>query len=116
MAKMYFQSARRTGRTSLLIESLKDGDRVVCAALPEARRLQKLADARGVNVKFTVVEPSRPELLTASTGRTVFDHSWVEQYYMASLKQCQSDIDTMQRNMSGTGDVVRFHNHFGAGD
>ena len=35
MANVYITSARRTGRTTSLLESLKDGDRVVFASSRE---------------------------------------------------------------------------------
>ena len=42
MALTYIQSARRTGRTTSVVESVKDGDRIVFADRREAERVRRL--------------------------------------------------------------------------
>lgn len=106
MALGYFQASRRTGRTTSLVESLKDGDRVCCATEQEAKRLGLLCRERGLQVDFMVLDPADPTGVFKRgrpEGRTILDHSWVELYYMRALDRCASGIDALQRESSGYG-------------
>lgn len=105
-ALIYFTSARRTGRTTSLIESLKDGDRIVFANQREADRVKRLCLERGLNVSFIVVDPRKVRDIfqyPTSEGRTIFDHSWVEDFYLHAIEACRKDIDYIQREASGYG-------------
>lgn len=106
MLHTYISTSRQTGRTTSLLESLKDGDRVCCASANEAEQLARLCRERDLNVRCIVVHPGEPgQLFTRppSEGRTIFDHTWVEQYYLSTMKRCQADIDHLQRQSSGFG-------------
>lgn len=106
IARVFFLSARRSGRTTSLIESVKDGDRIVCATSNEVARLQRLCRERGRSVECIVIDPCAPERIFqrgTSTGRTIFDHTWVEQYYIAALERAEKDIDQLQKEGSGFG-------------
>jgi hypothetical protein len=59
MTRLYSQTARQTGRTTSLIESLKDGDRVCCATTEEARHLKRMCRDRGLQV--TVITLPGPD-------------------------------------------------------
>ena len=110
MARAYFQASRATGRTVSLIESVKDGDRIVCATRLEAQRLKQLCKERGVEVACIVVPPHSPQRLFdggTPQGRTVFDHTWVEIFYTEAIKRCQADIDKLQEMASGYGEPHR---------
>jgi len=110
MAEMYFRSARRTGRTTSLVESVKDGDRIVFANSREAERVQRLCLERGVKVECVVVEPKTPERVFergTPDGRTIFDHSWVEQRYLDAIERTQQEIDHLERQASGYGEEHR---------
>lgn len=110
MAQVYFSSARRTGRTTSLVESVKDGDRIVFADTKEAARVKKLCRERGVEVDCLVVDVAYPSQLFGpgtSQGRTVFDHSWVAQYYRMALQRAQQEIDHLERESSGYGEAHR---------
>jgi hypothetical protein len=103
---MYAQSARRTGRTTSLIESVKDGDRICFSSHQEARHVKALCADRGVRVECVVVSPSHPEQLLdlgTAQGRTLMDHSWVEQYYIAAIERAQAEIDQFEARLSGYG-------------
>lgn len=41
-AEVYFMSARRSGRSTFLVNSLNEGDLVVCASRGEAEHLRRL--------------------------------------------------------------------------
>lgn len=106
MALTYTQSARRTGRTTSLLDSLKDGDRVCFFDAREADRFQRLCRERSLKVECIVVptaDPGRIFERGTSEGRTIFDHTWVEQFYIQALERCHSDIDKLQRESSGDG-------------
>ncbi|HEY3432535.1 MAG TPA: hypothetical protein VGK09_08305 [Rhodocyclaceae bacterium] len=110
LALTYFQSSRRTGRTASLVESVKDGDRVVFADSKEAERVRRLCLERGVTVECIVIDPKESERVFergTSNGRTIFDHSWVEQRYLQSLERIQMEIDHLDRQASGYGESHR---------
>lgn len=107
---MYSRAARRTGRTTSLVESVKDGDRIVFNNPKEAERVRRLCLDRGVTVDCMVVEPRAPELmlgLGTPQGRTIFDHSFVEAYYLLAINRAQGQLDGMAQQASGYGAAHR---------
>jgi hypothetical protein len=40
-------------------------------------------------------------------GRTIFDHTWVEQQYMAAIARTMQEIDHLEREASGYGEAHR---------
>lgn len=110
MASIYFRQSRLTGRTTSLVESVKDGDRIVFANSHEAERVRRLCREREVDVTCMVVDPSTPERLFevgTSEGRTIFDHGWVEQHYINAIEAARSQIDHLERQSSGYGEAHR---------
>ncbi len=104
VVNLYSITARRSGRTISLINSLKDGDRVIFDSEREARRVQRLAKDRGINLDYLVVNPDNPEALyqyRMSSGRTIFDHVWVEAFYKNSLQYSHEWIEKAQTRLSG---------------
>lgn len=103
MAFAYFRSARQTGRTTSLIDSLKDGDRVMCATSKRAYELQRKCCERGLNVECFVTAVSGQRVMERgpAKGRSLFDSQWLEQYYMAVLEHAQEEIDYLQKLTSG---------------
>ena len=110
MALNYTYSARRTGRTTSLVESVKDGDRIVFAEQHEAKRVQRLCLERGVKVECIVIDPRDPGRVMERKqpeGRTIFDHSWVESYYMRAIELAGDTLDRLEREASGYGAAHR---------
>lgn len=110
MAQTYFQTARRTGRTVSLVESVKDGDRLIFTNRTEADRVYRLCQGRGVIAECIVIDPSRVSELFergSSKGRTIFDHSWVEQWYLSALENACKQLDTLECETSGYGEAHR---------
>lgn len=110
MVRMYTYSARQSGRTISLVESLKNGDRVVFLNPKEADRVKRLCLERDVTIACIVVDPQRLDRLMdapQSEGRTIFDHSWVEQYYLGAVERCQKELDHFQTETSGYGAAHR---------
>lgn len=105
---IYFRSARRTGRTTNLVESVKTGDRVVFDNPNEARRVKHLCKLRNVEIETIVIDPKFPEKLfdqgpVLNDGRLIFDHSWLEKYYENVFLTAENRIDYFQREISGFG-------------
>lgn len=111
MSTIYRQSARQTGRTTLMIKSLKSGDRVIFTSTNEADRVRRLAKQEyNKDIECIVVNPRTPELLRnrgSSQHRTIFDHSWVEQYYKNTISFCESTIDWFQTELSNNREPPR---------
>lgn len=109
-ARIYFQSARHTGRTQALIEAVKDGDRICFTSEREARRVVRLIKERGINVDYIVADPKTPDSLFqkgTGQGRTILDHSWVEEYFLRGIENMQKDIDYFETQLSGYGATHR---------
>lgn len=106
VAEVYFQACRRTGRTTSLVESLKAGDRVVFINSAHAEHVRKLLHEFETKAECVVIDPRQPEQVFdqgTPEGRTIFDHAWVEQYYLYALERAARDIDQLQRESSGFG-------------
>ena len=104
MAMMYFRSARQTGRTTSLVESVKDGDRIIFADSREAERVRRKLLERGLRVECVVVDTQTPgRVFERGTpeGRTLFDHGWVERFYLDAIDRARRDIDDIERQASG---------------
>ena len=89
-ARVYFQASRNTGRTASMVESAKDGDRLVFADPKEADRVGRMLKERELDVECIVIAPKEARRIFergTSQGRTIFDHQWVEQYYLLNLDE-----------------------------
>jgi hypothetical protein len=68
--------------------------------------VKRLCFERGVNIECIVIDPKNSHRLMergTSQGRTIFDHTWVEKFYLHTLEQCQKEIDRLQQQASGHG-------------
>lgn len=94
-AEIYFRSARRTGRTTRFIDTLKNGDRVLTASKDERRHLQDLLRERGLQVEVILREPRQfryePEPPNP-LGRTLMAHDFVEQCYRLALEDEEKNL------------------------
>lgn len=105
-ALIYFRASRGTGRTTALIDGAKDGDRIVFATEQEARRIRYLLKDRGVQVDCVVIPIEQAQDIFrrgTPTGRTIFDHTWVERFYLKAIEDTSRHIDMLQRESSGQG-------------
>jgi hypothetical protein len=111
MARVYSETARRTGRTNMLLDSVLDGDRIICASAAEQRDLQHRLRERGLQVEVRVIDPRRSphemQCMGTAQGRTLFDHGWVEQSYVDALERHASFIGHWQQRLSGFGEAHR---------
>lgn len=111
-----FVSARRTGRTTLLVENLKSGDRVITSTPQEARTLERLLKERGLEVEVEVIYVSpenfedyafRSANTLSGDGRAVLDHSMVEALYARGASRVDRMIAESEKRMSGYGAAHR---------
>lgn len=110
MWRMYCATSRRSGRTTSLVDSVKDGDRVVVLTAAQAQHLERLIAERRVSVQCIVVEPHAVDRLFergTSEGRTIFDHAWLEAYYLMKMESAAERIDHLERELSGFGAAHR---------
>jgi hypothetical protein len=103
------QTSRGTGRTTSLINSVRDGDRIICSESLEQQRLRREFHRMGRDVSVEHIPPNFPEevlRLTPCAGRTLFDHTWVERYYALALERAAEDIDHLQARSSRIADLL----------
>lgn len=77
-----FQSMRATGRTTNLVKSLKEGDRVICINQDDSRYLKNRIRDFGIEgVEVIAKNPRNINLegIGTAQGRTIFDHRFVEE-------------------------------------
>lgn len=109
LLRMYSASARGTGRTKSLIESVRNGDRIITSSLQAQRELRELLGRTGRVVDVVVMNASdagRAMDLAPCAGRTLFDHTWVEQFYAQALIRAMRDIDGLQQHASRAADLM----------
>lgn len=96
--------SRSSGRTSRMIERLRDGDRVLVGDQKFARWIEdRLAKVGKKDVKVLVVPPSQNPMErygTSPVGRTFFDHTWIEAFFHRSLDNAARDLQYIQQAMS----------------
>ena len=108
--QIYYRGSRQTGRTTNLLDSLKDGDRVYVAGRGDAKWLQDKCKERNLNIEcvsIPVKDAGRVFDLGTSQGRAVFDHNWVEEYYLNAIEQAAKDIAHLEKETGGYGDAHR---------
>jgi hypothetical protein len=103
MVDIYIISARQSGKTTALVESVKEGDRIYFLTRKEADRVRHLCAERGVTVECIVRGIDDQALRGTAQGRSIFDHRWVEEFYKASIIRAQREIDAMEQMDSGYG-------------
>lgn len=104
--RVFFQSSRHTGRTTAMLDSLKNGDRVVCPDTKEFSKLTTEIRRRDLDVQILVVSPANPDSLFGRAppeGRTIFTHEWVELYFIENVECAISNLDRLQSEASGFG-------------
>lgn len=104
MMKIYSVSARHTGRTLSMVENVKNGDRIIFTNAKEANRVKRLIKEKGIDVECIYV-PDYEFIMEIGTGqgRTILDHSWVEDFYASAIERANKDIDFFEKQLSGYG-------------
>lgn len=106
--RMYIHAKRATGRTTMLLDSLKEGDMVIAATDREAKRIERLARDRGLeHVIGRGYEPrggrnpfhDLETIMAGSKRRVVFDHTFFEALYWWMIHDTQEAMaDFINRN------------------
>ena len=105
VSAVYFRSARKTGRTTRLVMSLKTGDRVIFATSADSHRVLNMARERCIDVECIVIDPLNPVLvhgLERSKGRTIFDHTWIELRHLACIGSEERWLAEFEKRLSAT--------------
>lgn len=105
---IYLRAARQTGRTTSLLNSLKDGDRVIVPTERQQRRWQSLLAERQLKVEVRWFSVDRlHDLYHLGTGdrQTRFEHTWVEEFYIRNLEDSIRHLDELQQRLSGWGEA-----------
>lgn len=106
--EIYFRSARGTGRTTALLNAVKDGDRVVFLHIQEANEFRRLCREQGKDV-IALVCPLKDMSRLFERGspsgdcKTIFDHSFLEALYRHRVDEIEREINGLQVALSGRG-------------
>lgn len=110
---IYFRASRGTGRTTSLVDSVKEGDRVIFVSEKQAKEFERKCKERDLKVETMVCGVDDIDRLiylrphVQGEGRLIFDHVWVEQFYRHALDRSVKEIDRLQRELSGVGAAHR---------
>jgi hypothetical protein len=88
------ESARSSGRTTMMLQSLKNGDRIIFKDHKECERVKRLTRQHDLLVECVVHKAIfHPcEQFRRSPGRTVIDHAWVEDFYNSAIAKAEKEI------------------------
>lgn len=106
LVSIYTASARASGRTTRLVQALRPGDRVICQNKEQMRHLERrLREAGFAREDVTlVVMPAKDYRQIyerkPSSGRTYFDHGWVEEFYRDQINECAHTIYEWETRLS----------------
>lgn len=98
MINVYMISGRQSGRTTAMIERLKDGDRVGFMNQREAERVKRLCLEQGKKIEVIVFNSNPRHGLGAITHgkpgtKLLFNHDVIEALYQDSINQTQQMIE-----------------------
>ena len=109
---VFLRSMRGSGRTSDLLDIVREDDLIVFADKNEAESVQNAyrVDHPDVLLHYIVVEPTQEKLIelyerarSRAASRLLFDHGWLEQYYVNVLDKARQNLESL------SGDVTRGH-------
>lgn len=100
---LYEASSRGTGRTTRMVERLRDDDQVVCRSAKEAERIRRLLKDAGKSTKVVSVQHASDlyDRTQRAKGRTYFDHDWVHQYFVDAVKDAEDNLRRHADRLSG---------------
>lgn len=103
ITRVYFRSARQTGRTTALIERVRDGDAIGFTNSREAERVRRLCLGQGKRIECVVFDSNRMEFRNLEGkrfNRLFFDHGLIEQLYMDAIDRTRREIDQCEAQYS----------------
>lgn len=104
----YISTKRGTGRTTYLLNKVKNDDVVIFVDLMQANYFEKLAKSKGINVICRIIDPDdypsvefQNKLRSVrSKGNTYFDHVWIEKFYKNYMIDAIRQLGYMQIDLS----------------
>ena len=105
-AKSLFANARHTGRTESMLRHVADGDTIIFSNEKEAARIEAILADLEIDAKCIILPPERPQDLFSRTkpaGQVIFDHSWLEEFWLHALKNIATELTALQEAASGRG-------------
>lgn len=113
-AEIYFNCARRSGRTTALIKALKPGDRVYFSNYEMSqwfKRHLKAEGVEGVEGVECVVWNDHAVKLKCAKGRAIFDHTLIEDLYRKAIEEQANFIKQREDHFSGVDRVFGIDQH-----
>lgn len=99
--EVYFNCARRSGRTTGLIKQLKAGDTVYFSTQDMASWFRRRLENDGVEgVKCAVWNWNRTGTVVKSSSRAIFHHSLVESLYREAIDDTAKTIARIEHELS----------------
>lgn len=105
---IFLSNARGTGRTTFLVNGLRNGDLVIVSNENTGSRIERafmnLESRRGERIHWKVVKPGNFHEIRFNPnnrGRLVFDHVWVELTYKQAVEDVEHKISQIQKHASG---------------
>ncbi|MCU8000177.1 hypothetical protein [Shewanella sp. SM95] len=105
-AEIYFNCARRSGRTTALIKTLKPGDRVYFANYEMSQWFKRRLKADGVDGVECAVWNDHAVKLARAKGRAIFDHTLIEDLYKKAIDDKAKLIKRIEDDFSGVECVI----------
>lgn len=108
---LFEQGARRSGRTTRMIEALRNGDTIICASGAYAGELTRLIGRERpelISVRVFVCETFEDAYRrTRGAGRVILDHEWVRVFYHRALDQAERELADLTFYNAPAGDQHR---------
>ena len=89
-----------------MLDAVKPGGRIIAPTMEAARYIEReVHDRKLEDVKVHSISPSLDALLREGhryrPGKTHFDHTWFEQFYVASLSRLRAHSSEIVQSMQG---------------
>ena len=94
--RQYRDGSRVTGRSSTLMDVVRDRDVVVFLHSKESQRVERILRSRGINIRAVTASPTNLGEVQhricgyPPTVRIFFDHTWLEAFYGHVLSDAQA--------------------------
>lgn len=112
MLRTLEHSARRTGRTTRMLDALREGDQVIAMNADHAQILRRDIRERGLKDVSVIAVPDTAQGAVLSKvhpatrkGVTHFDHTWVEKFYAGAIAEMRKDFEQLGDVLSSSRDA-----------
>ena len=95
--RMYELGARRSGRTTRMVEQVREGETVVCLNEQHARNVRQALQEKGLrDIRVTTCAPNMGNFISTTagnSGRIHLDHCWVHEWYSAAIIAATRELE-----------------------